>query len=346
MIATMRRFVLTVIGVACLVTSTPAGAATLFGSNLANPANGNNSCGFGTFAAEKRLCIVTQASQSADIAPGGLRAPSDGVIVRWRMKSGTTNPDVTRIEVALRLFQVNTRGALSDLVQLPLGDPGIHSYDTRLPVKAGDRIGLDSYTTSTGTGGGDLPVIFQSPDSGTLDEFSETAGSGPPGNSHPEAELLLQAEVEPDADHDGYGDETQDRCPTNGSTQAPCSSTDHTAPVALMSVSGTQNFIKSKEIVVGVKSNEAGTATASGALNVQGTGKAFRLAAVTQVIAADRKATLHLAIGRRALRAAKRALRNGKKVKAVITVQAKDTAGNAGAAGQFTVKPKPLKRHH
>jgi hypothetical protein len=28
--------------------------------------------------------------------------------------------------------------------------------------------------------------------------------------------------VEPDADHDGFGDETQDQCPTDASTQGPC----------------------------------------------------------------------------------------------------------------------------
>ena len=31
-----------------------------------------------------------------------------------------------------------------------------------------------------------------------------------------------QAVVEPDADHDGFGDNTQDQCPSNGTTQGPC----------------------------------------------------------------------------------------------------------------------------
>ena len=34
--------------------------------------------------------------------------------------------------------------------------------------------------------------------------------------------LNLAATVEPDADHDTFGDETQDQCPTNAATQGPC----------------------------------------------------------------------------------------------------------------------------
>ena len=34
--------------------------------------------------------------------------------------------------------------------------------------------------------------------------------------------LNLAATVEPDADHDGFGDETQDQCATDGTTQGPC----------------------------------------------------------------------------------------------------------------------------
>jgi hypothetical protein len=35
-------------------------------------------------------------------------------------------------------------------------------------------------------------------------------------------EVLYDADIEPDADHDGYGDATQDGCPTDTATQAAC----------------------------------------------------------------------------------------------------------------------------
>ena len=44
--------------------------------------------------------------------------------------------------------------------------------------------------------------------------------------------------------------------------------------------------------------------------------------------------------------AAKRALRHHKKVKALVTVQAKDAAGNAGGITKVIVKPKVSKRRH
>jgi hypothetical protein len=43
-----------------------------------------------------------------------------------------------------------------------------------------------------------------------------------PGSNH---QIDVSAVLEPDADHDGFGDETQDQCPTNGSTHGPCPAT-------------------------------------------------------------------------------------------------------------------------
>ena len=38
----------------------------------------------------------------------------------------------------------------------------------------------------------------------------------------PDLQLNVSAILEPDADGDGFGDETQDQCPTDASTQGPC----------------------------------------------------------------------------------------------------------------------------
>lgn len=42
------------------------------------------------------------------------------------------------------------------------------------------------------------------------------------GGTNPGRRLNLAARVEPDADRDGFGDETQDQCSTNAATQATC----------------------------------------------------------------------------------------------------------------------------
>src|SRR5205085_2071744 len=43
-------------------------------------------------------------------------------------------------------------------------------------------------------------------------DFADGTSSSP-GTSNPNRELLVNANIEPDADRDGFGDETQDRCP-------------------------------------------------------------------------------------------------------------------------------------
>ena len=60
-----------------------------------------------------------------------------------------------------------------------------------------------------------------------------TAGRTLPQTSDRAAvELLANADVEPDADGDGFGDETQDNCPTipNDQTTNPCAQTGQVAP--------------------------------------------------------------------------------------------------------------------
>jgi hypothetical protein len=45
---------------------------------------------------------------------------------------------------------------------------------------------------------------------------------GAAGAPEPETLVNISVVLEPDADHDGFGDETQDQCPTNATTQGPC----------------------------------------------------------------------------------------------------------------------------
>ena len=54
----------------------------------------------------------------------------------------------------------------------------------------------------------------------------------PQTSNRPAVELLANADVEPDADGDGFGDETQDNCPTipNDQTTNPCAQTGQVAP--------------------------------------------------------------------------------------------------------------------
>jgi hypothetical protein len=98
----------------------------------------------------------------------------------------------------------------------------VNPFATRLPVSGGEILGLrgeNAASTYDGMAG---------------DNVLELPGGDPaPGETRsavgaPEDLLTLvnvSAVLEPDADGDGFGDETQDQCPTSATTQGPCPTT-------------------------------------------------------------------------------------------------------------------------
>jgi hypothetical protein len=151
--------------------------------------------------------------------------PTDGVVTSWSFQgSGVQDSQVT-----LRVYRSLAPG--TDRF-VPVGDGGpvtLHSGDqefvtpARITVKAGDVIGLRSERFGT-TPGGTCAATGGSADTyrflagavatdiGATASYSESRG----------LRIDVSATVEPDADGDGYGDESQDACPRLASTQAPC----------------------------------------------------------------------------------------------------------------------------
>src|SRR6185437_549464 len=83
--------------------------------------------------------------------------------------------------------------------------PGsVNTYPERIPVSAGDVIGIFF-------GGGGNFLLGEGLPGDNIDyDMAELA----PGSSGTFTQLNgYKLPVEPDADHDGYGDETQDQCP-------------------------------------------------------------------------------------------------------------------------------------
>ncbi len=103
--------------------------------------------------------------------------------------------------------------------------------------------------------------------------------------------------------------------------------------------SKSQKAGKTVSVVVSATTEDL-YATASGTVAVPGASKVYRLKAIAnRFVAAGTKATLKLTVPRAALKAVKRALRGGKKVKASIKLAARDGAGNL-TTGKRTVKLK------
>ena len=95
----------------------------------------------------------------------------------------------------------------------------LNTFTTRIPVEAGDVIG---YYHQGPTGGDkcvrNAPATYVTRFVNVDPAPGTTMAYGMVGA----LQVDLSAVLEPDADHDGYGDETQDKCPTDPSTQGPC----------------------------------------------------------------------------------------------------------------------------
>lgn len=200
-----------IVALLCVVVlpASASGAVTI-GSNLTAAADGASACDPDCTTAHQQL-------PPGSTAAGGVLAPSDGVVVRWRIKvSGVAGPVALRIT---RPGDSDTRISVGTGVDrlpddaTPLVDE-ISEFNARLPIEAGDALGLDyvSTTAFANTAGAVSPRWSPRLVDG---QAAVTTGSVDP-------ELLINADIEPDADGDGYGDETQDECPTNPTTQGPC----------------------------------------------------------------------------------------------------------------------------
>lgn len=157
-------------------------------------------------------CVANASAEDLTVAPFSrpanpfpLSVPAAGVVTRWKIQVEPGRDILPQHLVVLR-----TRGKAGELgavdeSETELVESGANEFRTRIAVRLGDRFGLYGFTgTYFCEGGpdvswahnGDVPTDETKP-------FKLKGGIGVP----------VSAVVEPDADADGYGDETQDLCP-------------------------------------------------------------------------------------------------------------------------------------
>jgi hypothetical protein len=171
----------------------PGGDVTTIGSELASTPTFQLTC-------DPVDCTVAQRS-----LPGReVTAPSDGVIVRWRIRSGPgADGEPVRLRVIRGTGDASTGVGSSQAENVPSN--GIFTFDTRLPISAGDYIGIDCCDN-----GG--PFFRDTPDA-QRDMWAPALGDGEirgPFAQSSVREILVNADIEPDCDNDGLGDVTQD----------------------------------------------------------------------------------------------------------------------------------------
>jgi hypothetical protein len=201
-----------------LAAAPSASAVTTIGSDLASAPTILSSC--------VQDCTFAQRGS----LPGRqVTAPSDGVIVRWRIRAGfAADGEPVKLRVIRGTGVASTGAGSSQAESVPSN--GIFTYDTRIPIVAGDYIGVDCCDD-----GGPFFVVTP----GALrDEWGPPLGDGEtaaPDFQTSDREILVNADIESDADGDGFGDETQDQClgqpgPVNGCPEpSPTDAGDSTA---------------------------------------------------------------------------------------------------------------------
>jgi hypothetical protein len=223
------RFAFAAVLAALLLIPASAQAATVFGSRLSHqPANSGECNMLGQPCTI--VSYVEPEEGTGNPYTGG--APVSGVITKFRIYAYTENPTpVTFVVADVNLpnpgdqdtANVTLAGSGPTVTVQHTEEPSIQEFSGRLPVKKGQQLGID---------GTEIQATYNN----SGDKFSYVlapplAAGGARTSTEPTGELLVQGTIEPDADGDGFGDETQDQCPSQATTQGPC---DNTAP----SVSG------------------------------------------------------------------------------------------------------------
>ena len=190
------------------LTVTPASAATLVGA---------------TAAPVPALCaapntVVPAAAQYA--------VPAAGVITSWQFQASASVP-----QLKLKVFRSTGAGSFtvtgSSDARTPVAAT-LNTFAVRVPVTAGDVIGLALLTAGEciTSGSGNFSYVPGDAAVGSTQVYTQTTGT-----------LDVAANVEPDADGNGYGDETQDGCPSQAASHGAClppatTAPDRTAPVS------------------------------------------------------------------------------------------------------------------
>jgi len=191
------------VGIVALAAPSPAAAAAQIGATF----NPSSNCG-------SNLTALQGASPNGKYA-----APSAGVITMWSFQSDASPPSSLKLKIGRPLG-----GSVFEIVgESPTEFPApsmLNTYtEVRIPVQPGDVIGY--YTGVNPPGEGHCVTT----DAAYTAYFA--VGDQPPGTtadfgSGLSARFDLSAVLEPDADNDGFGDETQDGCPAEAETHGPC----------------------------------------------------------------------------------------------------------------------------
>jgi hypothetical protein len=208
---------LSIAALAAVLVAAPASgeAAVTIGSDL-SPAPSSA----GTCTPPTDPCTVANL---ALLGGGELSSPIDGVVVRWRARASNDEPGGTPLR--LRVIRPRAGGSFTAISssttrEFPDSPMATETFATRQSIAAGDQIGLDVSPPSKN-------MLINAASEATWGRWQPPLADGE--TRAPSAvltgESTFNADVEPDADGDGFGDETQDGCPGQPGSANGCETT-------------------------------------------------------------------------------------------------------------------------
>lgn len=204
-----------IVGLSILLVVPLAGASAASGAELVGTASPWWTGSFSTISVAPAQTVFNLT----DPTPGTqLASPIDGVIVRWRTEefSGLAEVQLQVIRPAGGgRFGIVESGPVQrrvDTLSTGTGSGTRYTWPARIPIRAGDLLALHQANPL-------FSFFFGGQENGTgttgkLEGVGVGAAAAVPdawmtaGNA-----IGLNADVEPDADGDGWGDESQDACP-------------------------------------------------------------------------------------------------------------------------------------
>jgi hypothetical protein len=277
--------------------------------------------------------------------------PGGGVITAWSHKANSNSGK----QLALRVYRATVTAGTYILAATTsfqtLAPSTVNTFSARVPVSAGDLVGLRVGNTPVFPDiiGGGASCTFTAAAGNTVRAALNTAepavgGSGALSSTYLLSRLNVTAQLEPDVDADGFGDETQDACPSTAGVTGGCSASapgggtptggtpavDKTPPA--VKLSARRQALKRGKLRVSVTPSEDAKVTVAGTVSIPGAAKAHRLRKWSGAMKANRSHVLRLRLPAKARRAVRRALARRKRVRVRVTVSVRDAAGNVGAA--------------
>ena len=236
-------------------------------------------------------CVATAETGSSEYTLFGLKssspfpiaAPSAGVITSWKLNLVTPpeGPIPAIIPQTLKVMRVNSAGHSAQVVGEASGmvGSGTNTIPARITIEAGDHLALYGHGPVTYKSSTNEVGTLLCEGSESADAIGAIKGNVPLGASGTYEEMTsiripAVAVLEPDADHDGYGDETQDGCPQSAAYQTAC-------PVVKLSLSTTA---KKKAVTVIVTGTVAAKVTVNGKVSL-GKGKKAKLKGGAKAVA-------------------------------------------------------------